>query len=202
MDRLAQLEAQAAALQAEIAALKGHAPKPAAPPEKPRGTTVRELLTERSDGPSLVEARKLFQIVKPYAPWPLADRYDEDRPFRAFSAAFRWVQNTGRQDTPNSKVNLSFWLDSARQWLRQRNAVGGEVDANSIIMAVMASGDVVFQRADMSQGRTWEIGLVLHGGRPASADTWRQVLSTGTIRPSVHSARALQEHMPVRVLGF
>jgi hypothetical protein len=203
MDRIEALERKIAEAQAELQALKsGQPPKPAAPPEKPRGTVVRELLTERSDGPSLQEARKLFQIVRPFAPHPLADKYDEDRPFRSFCAAFRWISNVGRQDMPDSRRALTYWLDSCRNWLRQRNAIGSEIDVNAIITATLASGDIPYQRADPSQGRLWEIGLVLYGGRPASADSWRQVLSSGTIRLSVHSVRAQVEHAPVRMLGF
>jgi hypothetical protein len=199
-DRLAQLEAQAAALSAEIAALKAGRPlKTAGKPEDlgpsvkafedKRGVTISQVITETTIGPSLQEARKLFTIVKPLAPWKLDDRYDEDRPFRAFCAALRWAQNVGRADEPNSKVALSFWLDHARNWLRARNAVGGEIDANVLIMAVMASGDIPYQRADPSQGRLWEIGLRAYGGRPASADAWRAVMTTGNILGPSRPAR-------------
>lgn len=107
-DRIAELERQAAALNAELAALKaGQPPKPGAEIEE-GGVRVTELFTERSDLPTLVELKKLFGAVKHLAPARLDDRYDEDKPFRGFCAAFRWLQNQGRTERPNGKYAISF----------------------------------------------------------------------------------------------
>jgi hypothetical protein len=215
MDRIAALEQKIAEAQAELQALKAGRPSPpkgdhaenkqvaplVAAYEDRRGVTISTPLTETNTGPTLTELRRLYEITNVYAPWPLAGKHDEDRPLRSFMAAFRWAQNVGRQDVPNSRVDLSYWLDAAKQWLRARNAIG-EVDVNGLLMAVWACGDIAWQKQDLSQGRLWEIALVPHGGRPASADAWRQVLQTGVIRPAVHSPRQRVELPPVRAIGF
>jgi hypothetical protein len=201
--RLAALEQQAVTLAAEIAALK--AERPAPPPPPPRDEVrIVPLLHERTDGmPTLKEMERLFTIVKSHSPWPQAlnDRFDEHRPFRAFSSAFRWLQNVGRTERPNGRVALSFWADTCRLWLRARNSVGSDLDGNALILAVFASGDIVYTPADPARGWTWEFGLVEYGGRPASADGWRRVLSTGNVLSPSSPARRDAPLSPVRIYG-
>jgi hypothetical protein len=158
--RIAALEAKINAAQAEIAEIKAGR---LAPPPPPRDEVrVLQVLDERTDLPNLKEMQRLFSIVKPHSPWPqaLVDKYDENRPFRAFSMAFRWVQNMGRTKRPNGKVALSYWLDTCWMWLRARNCVASDVDANALILAVYAAGDVHFTPANATAGDVWEIALV------------------------------------------
>ena len=113
-DRLQQLEQQASAIMAEIAALKCGRAAPVPPVKDDEGARVVTLLAERTDGmPTLREMERLFSTVKNLSPWPsaLVDRYDDTRPFRAFSSTFRWLMNVPRADRPNGKVALSYWLD-------------------------------------------------------------------------------------------
>jgi hypothetical protein len=124
---LAELKAEAARLNARIAELEGNNNRVTPPPVEERGVRVVELLPERTDSlPTLREMERLFTIVKQHSPWPQAlyDRFDEHRPFRAFSSAFRWLQNVGRAERPNGKVALSYWADTCRMWLRARNSIG------------------------------------------------------------------------------
>jgi hypothetical protein len=89
-DRLAQLEAQAAALASEITALK--AERPAPPPPVKDEVRIVEVLDERRDLPSLREMLKLFAIVKPRSPWPQATisdrRSDVNRPSIGWNGAY------------------------------------------------------------------------------------------------------------------
>jgi hypothetical protein len=199
--RLAELEAQHLALGAEIAKLR--AERPTAPPPPPRDEVrIVEVLNERSDLPDLKQMTRLFNIVKQHSPWPqtLVDRFDETRPFRAFCAAFRWVMNTQRLDRPNGRVALSYWADTCRMWLRARNSVGSDVDANSIILACLAAGDVAYSPADPTRGWVWELGLIEFGGRPANTDAWRAVLNGRAILAPSQPARRTAPPSLVRVV--
>jgi hypothetical protein len=202
MDRLAQLEAQAAALAAEIAMLKAGQAAPAPRQRDERSFSVTPLLIERADGmPNLRELEKLFAAVKHLAPWPLADRYDERKPFRGFCSCLRWLSNKGRTDFPNPKFALSFWLDQCRGWLRDRGSMAGDIDANSLIMAVFAAGDIKFLPANAELGHLWEIGVSEYSGRPASPDAWRRVLTQGAaaILPPSAPARRVEAPSQVRI---
>ena len=180
--------------------------RPAPPPQPPRDEGVRivPILTERQDNlPDLKQMQRLFTIVKPHSPWPqaLVNRFDEHKPFRAFASTFRWLQNVGRTAQPNSKVALSFWADTCRMWLRARNCVASDLDANALILAVYASGDVAYVRANGALGHVWELGLIEFGGRPPTADAWRAVLNGGAILAPSQPARRDAPPSPVRVFG-
>jgi hypothetical protein len=124
--------------------------------------------------------------VRNLSPWPqtLVDRFDDNRPFRGFSSAFRWLANVPRTDRPNGKVALSYWMDVCRGWLRARNSVASDLDANALILAVLASGDVAYCPANHQLGAVWELGLVEFGGRPASPDGWKRILREGASGPA------------------
>lgn len=182
-DRIAMLEAQAAALAAEIAALKaGKAAKPAPQPIEEGGIRVVELLTETSALPTHAEMKKLFATVRNFSPGKLDDKYDPDKPFRGFCAAFRWLANQGRTELPNKKYAISYWLDCCHTWLRQRDVIANDVGGNELVLAVLAAGDVCYVRGDLSVGCVWELGLheYYKRGRPAS-DAWRNVMATGNV---------------------
>jgi hypothetical protein len=199
--RIAKLEATINAAQIELAEIKsGKAPPPPTPPKDE--VRILQLLDERVDGmPSLRELERLFGVVRPLAPWPLADRYDERKPFRGFCSCFRWLVNKGRVDHPNSKFALSFWLDNCKTWLRDRNAMVNDVDAVTLILAVFAQGDVKFVPANPALGTVWELGLAEHSGRAASPDGWRLVLRTGAsaVLPPSSPARGFVEPSRARV---
>jgi hypothetical protein len=206
-DKLAELEAQAAALGAEIAKLKAAQPTPAPRPPRLRdeeGVRVVELLTERIDGmPNLREMEKLFVAVKHLAPWPLSDRYDEQRPLRGFGSCFRWLANKDRTDYPNPKFALSFWLDSCKSWLRDRGSMVNDVDAPTLILAAYAQGDLRYVPANGQLGTVWELGLAEYSGKPASPEGWRRILREGAsaILPPSAPAHRLPAQSQVRIVG-
>jgi hypothetical protein len=203
-DRIARLEEVINAAQAELAEIR--AGKVAPPPRPPRdeGARVSLVLTERVEGlPSLKELRQLYDTVKHLAPWPLNNKYDEHRPFRGFCSCFRWLANKGRIEQPNPKFALSFWLDNCRTWLRDRNSMAGDVDANSLILATYASGDIKFLPANPVLGHLWEIGISEYSGRPASPDSWKRILREGAsaILPPSAPARRMPPPSNVRIFG-
>jgi hypothetical protein len=101
---------------------------------------------------------------------------------------------------PNGKVALSFWADACRLWLRARNCVASDLDANALVLACLAAGDVAYTAADGSRGLVWELGLVEYGGRPANTDAWRGVLSSGSILPPSAPVRRDAPPSVVRVV--
>jgi hypothetical protein len=203
---LAELKAEAARLNARIAELEGINNRVMPPPPRDEGVRILHVLNERTDGmPDLRQTEKLFSIVKPLSPWrqALHDKFDEHRPFRAFSSCFRWLANVPRTDRPNGRVALSYWNDTCRTWLRARNSVASDLDLNAMILAVFAAGDIAYCPANAQLGTVWELGIVEYGGRPADATAWRRVLAEGAaaILPPSSPARRMPPLSPVRIYG-
>lgn len=203
--RIAALEQKIAEATAELQALKAGTPAPAPRVVEDEGVRITAVLEERGDLPNLREMEKLFTSVKALSPWPsaLVDRFDEHRPFRAFSATFRWLANKGRTEFPNPKFALNYWLDDCRAWLRARNCVASDVDANALILATYAQGDVRYVPANGMLGNVWELALAEHVGRKASPDAWRVVMAGGAsaILPPSSPARRMPEPSRVRIVG-
>jgi hypothetical protein len=200
-DRLAALEAQAATLAAEIAALKAGRPVAPPPPPKDEGVRVVEVLDERrGDLPTLAELKKLFAVVRHRVPEQKS--HDPDAAFRGFCGAVRYIANCGRIATPNSKYALGWWLDDMIFWLRARNAMTIDISGASFIAAVIASGDVLYVPHDSTMGFVWEFGIMPpnHGGKPADAGGWRRVLDGSILSPSA-PARRSPAPSQVRVYG-
>jgi hypothetical protein len=199
-DRLAALEAQAAAITAEIAKLR--AERPAPPPPPPRDEVrIVELNTERTSGmPNLAQMQKLYDVVRRRLPEQKS--HDPDRPFRGFCAAHRYISNCGRIAAPNNKYALGWWLDDMTQWLRQRGAMTIDITGSSFIAAVYASGDVLFVPHNGDLGHTWEFSLMPpnHGGKPAT-DAWKLVLNGSVLAPS-QPAQRFAPLSPARVYGY
>jgi hypothetical protein len=201
-DRIAALEAKIASAQAELVELKVGRSAPPPPPPPRDEVRIVQINDERTDGlPNLKEMQKLFSIVRPHSPWPsaLADRFDEERPFRAFGSAFRWAANMRRIPQPDSKRALSYWCDGCRLWLRERNCVASDLDANALVLAVLAQGDVAYTASNPQMGWVWELGLHEHTGRRAAPDSWRRVLEGGAILPP-SVPRRMAPPSPVRVI--
>jgi hypothetical protein len=205
IDRLAQLEQQAASLAAEIAALKAAQHGPAPRPPKDEGVRVTELLTERTEGaPNLADLRKLYTAVRNLV--PEAQHHDPDAGFRGFAGAYRFVSNCPRLPAPNSRVALSWWLEGMTAWLRQRDAVARDVTGASFVAAIYASGDICYVPHNGALGTVWEFSLLppgQSGGKPASPDAWRRVLREGAsaILPPSAPARRMPPPSNVRIFG-
>lgn len=164
-DQIAVLEKQLAELKKQVGRPGRDDPLPSVKAFEEPGVRIVELISETAAMPNLGEMKRLFGVVRPLAPGKLDDKYDEDRPFRGFCAAFRWVQNQNRIETPNPRLALTYWLDDCRAWLRQRNCVANDVDGNAFVLAIYAAGDVCYVPHDLSRGQLWEFGLHEHYGR-------------------------------------
>jgi hypothetical protein len=201
--RVAALETKIAEAQAELQAIKAGTISPPPRPPCDEGPRILQLNDEITSGlPDLKQTQRLFSIVKPHSPWPsaLADRFDSDRPFRAFGSAFRWAANMRRVPQPDSKRALSYWCDGCRLWLRERNCVASDLDANALVLAILAQGDVAYTSADPQMGWVWELALNEYvGGRASGA--WRKVLETGAVLPPSAPARRVPPMANVRIVG-
>jgi hypothetical protein len=192
--RLAALEAEAAKLAAEIAALKAEQPAPPPRPPRDEGVRIVPLLDERTGGPNLAELRKLYVAVKNLV--PEAKSHDPDAGFRGFCGAHRYIANCACLDVPNSKLGLGYFLDDLKQWLHQRGAMTSDVTGSSFIAAVLASGDIRYVPHNSDLGFVWEFAIVPPGhggGKPASSDAWKRILREGAsaiLRPSSPARRA------------
>jgi hypothetical protein len=202
--RIAEIEAKIASAQAELQALKAERPAPPPRPPKDEGPRVVPILNERTDLPNLTETKRLFEAVKHLAPWPLNNKYDEDKPFRGFCSCFRWIANKHRTEFPNPKFALSFWLDNCKTWLRERNGMANDVSANELVMAVFASGDVRYVPANAQLGHTWELALAEYVGRSASPNAWQMVMKNGAsaILPPSAPARRMPPLNSVRIVNY
>jgi hypothetical protein len=206
-DRLAELEAQAAALAAEIAALRAAqpAPTPTPQPRDERSFSVTPLLVEITSGlPNLAEFKKLYAVVKNLV--PETKHHDPDAGFRGFCGAYRFVSNCGRVAVPNAKVSISWWLDTMINWLRQRGAVARDVSGASFVAAIYASGDICYVPHSGANGTVWEFAIVPPdqiGAKPASPDSWKRILREGAsaILPPSAPARRMPEPSNVRIYG-
>jgi hypothetical protein len=203
MTTLAELKTEAARLNARIAELETQ--QPAFPPPVKDEVRILQVLNERTDLPDLKQTEKLFRAVKALSPWPsaLVDRYDDARPFRAFSSTFRWLMNVPRSDRPNGKVALSYHLDTCRTWLRARGAMVSDLDVNALILAALACGDVPYCPGNPQLGVVWEIGILEFGGKPADPAGWRRILTQGAaaVLPPSSPARRMAAPSPVRIYG-
>jgi hypothetical protein len=198
-DRLAELEAKAFALNAEIAKLKAGRPAQP-PPPKDEGVRVLHLLDERTDLPNLAELKKLHSAVRNLV--PETKSHDPDAGFRGFCGAYRFVSNCGRIAVPNAKVSLTWWCDVMVDWLRQRSAMTLDITGASFIAAVLASGDILYVPHDSNLGHVWEFGIAPpgHGGGKPASDAWKRVLEGSVLAPSRPSLR-MAPPSPARVYG-
>jgi hypothetical protein len=198
-DRLAALEAQAAALNSEIAKLRAERPAPPPPVKDVREVSVTAVLDERTDLPDLKQLAKLFDVVRNLV--PEVRSYDPDAALRGFAGAFRYVSNCGRLAAPNAKLGLGYWCDDMKAWLRARNAMTIDVSGASFIAAVLASGDILYVPHNSDLGHVWEFGIVPpgHGGGKPTSDAWKRVLEGSVLAPST-PARRMAPPSQVRVV--
>jgi hypothetical protein len=193
-DRLGELEAQAAAITAEIAKLKAAtATAPPPPPRPPRDEGPRIVLLEERTTfvrPTLNELRKLYEIVCSKYPQftsrePSGSRWaaDEAREyFDGFVWSFERLGHIGRTATPDHKHYADFWSSECRDWLRlHRPAHVGNIGAG-FLAAAIAHGDIPYTVGDLDRGIVWAVGLTAHGGTKAS-DAWKRVLDGNLLAP-------------------
>jgi hypothetical protein len=190
MDRLAQLEQQAAAITAEIAAIKAGKTSPSQPPINDRpGVRITELVEPSSFvRPTNKELRQLYDTV--LARYPqlgprLSARWADDERqehFDGFTWSFESLGYIGRTAMPDTKHYVNFWVSETQDWLRlHRPQHRGNVGAG-FLCATIAHGDICFTPGNSQQGVVWAVGLTSFGGKLAS-DAWRRVLDGKLLAP-------------------
>jgi hypothetical protein len=162
MDRLAQLEQQAAAITAEIAAIKAGKTSPPLPPIDDRHGVRIIQLTEPSNfiRPTQKELRALpAAVVAKYPrlgqPKTLTGRND-DLEAEEYSAGFEWaferLGNIRRANVPDTRHYVGHWVEECKEWLRlHRPAHRGNIGAG-FLAAVVAHGDIPFTVGDEQRG--------------------------------------------------
>jgi hypothetical protein len=175
MDRVSQLEAQVAALNGEIAALKApKAVRPAPPPEEGvKITTVLPVAHPRhlpADG----EFRALHRIVVARYP-ALKFRNNVDDEFGSFKASFQFVCSLTKTAQPVTKYAASWWLDYAQQWCRDAGVQGL---IRGFLPAIIATGDVQYC---LESNSTYWLDPYRSNGRLVDPSAWRQLLNGGDL---------------------
>jgi hypothetical protein len=175
MDRLAWLEQQVAALNAELAALK--APKAArvapAPEEGVKITTILPVAHPKHL-PTDDEFRSLHRIVVARHP-QLKFRNNLDDEFDSFRASFQFICSLTKTAQPVMKYSASWWLDYAQQWCRDASVQGL---IRSFLPAIIATGDVQFC---FESNSTFWLDPYRSSGRAVDASKWRQLLNGGDL---------------------
>jgi hypothetical protein len=189
MDRIAQLEQQAAAITAELAALK--AGQAAARPVKPVDDRplVSFLQPPAIELPTAEQCRKLIEIVCRKHPM-LKPRFsmrwhdtEESELYAGFFTSVRFISTLGRIPVDTVRY-LSFWVDRAKDWARlvDHNPVGNV--GISFFLAAIAMG-VPFQLGNSATGDLAAVGLREHGGERITADGWKQTLQGNVLAPII-----------------
>jgi hypothetical protein len=175
MDRLAWLEQQVAALNAEIVALK--APKAArvapAPEEGVKITTILPVAHPRHM-PNDDEFRSLHRIVLARYP-ALKFRNSVDDEFGSFCASFCFVCSLTKTAQPVTRYSTSWWLDYAQQWCRDAGVQGL---IRSFLPAIIATGDVQYC---LESNSTYWLDPYRSSGRLVDPSAWRKILSGGDL---------------------
>jgi hypothetical protein len=116
----------------------------------------------------------------------------------------RSLSRSGRSCRRRGKARLSGHLAEAVSDLTgyARNSVASDLDANALVLAALAVGDVVYSPADAALGHVWELGIIEHGGRPANVASWRHAMTEGAsaILPPSSPARRTPPLSQVRVV--
>jgi hypothetical protein len=117
--------------------------------------------------PDRHELARLMEIVREAEP---DLRFDDDEFRRAFwSTGQMW-----RADALDKGRYFVSYVDDATDMLRMRRQSG--ISGSAFLAAIIAHGDIMWQRSDPALGVTLEVALDKNHGRPCS-NRWRAILS-------------------------
>ncbi len=103
-----------------------------------------------------------------------------------FRRAMRFFAFVYRPEQVNTQYAASFWIDTAREWLRRQGYSDTTIGLRAFVAAAIASG-IKYEPLDEYPFGV-NLGLSLGGaGRPSSA--WRDVLAAGTVPSPVAPRR-------------
>jgi hypothetical protein len=170
--RIASLEAENAALRAELARLRPP-PVPAAVSDLDGPTTI-STVKNRIILPTRDELYRLEEMV--YRAYPKLKAGGDSNSFRA---AFFRLTYTRRAERLDAKRSLDWWVDQAEDWLKAQNYYPSRPADQSFVAACVAMGDIAFSTPakfpSMSLGLT---GLPQFEALPGR---WRAMLASGRV---------------------
>jgi hypothetical protein len=105
-----------------------------------------------------------------------------------------------RLPQPSSKKAFSWFIDEGNALLNANN--WGGFSGTALLVAVLASGDVVWRQHRPALGEVLEIGLDLYQGRPCTTpNAWRAVASGARplLPPVPSKSAALRSSYPIPV---
>lgn len=184
------VEQQAAAITAEIAAIKaGNKPVPPPPIDDRAGVHITQIVEPSSFvRPTEKELRCLYDIV--LAKYPrlgprLSSRsadQEKEEYFDGFIWSFERLGYIGRLGAPDTRRYVNHWVEETKDWLRlHRPAHRGNIGAG-FLAAVLAHGDIAYTVGDENRGVVWSIGVTPYGGKQAT-DAWKRVLDGKLLTP-------------------
>jgi hypothetical protein len=184
-NELAALKAENEQLRSRLDAVEGKLspkPRPVAPPVE-EGVRVTHPRTVSIAQPTIEEFKKLLKIVKAAHPSLVPDFHDRSTASEygiGFVASFQIISDIKRTATLDRR-DASHWAHNATLFLDARGD-RAHVSAGAFMAAAIAAGDVAYAVGEYR----CHVGLTYDGGAPATADSWRRVLSTGQVRPAIH----------------
>jgi hypothetical protein len=212
--RVAKIEAENAALRAEVAALKNmQGRRTAIPVHRPverelTVTTPAPVSTFKM--PTLDQLAKLLDIVGRHFPsllsvdGPAFEGTSTERHKQyceQFEGAFLAIGNMKRKDRPDTTVYLSYHIEVAESVLKSFGRPSMTIRGNAFLAACLAHFDVpVSSIGRQHEGIVTEIGLHQYVGRPAG-DAWRRIIE-GAAPREVAVQRPPAAQIPARVQYF
>jgi hypothetical protein len=168
--RIASLEAENAALRAELARLRP--PSARAAVFHPDDHTTITYMKNAVVLPTKDELRRLEDIV--YRTYPrLKAGGDSD----SFRAAFHRLTYTRRAERLDAKRSLDFWVDQAEDWLKAQGYYPSRPATQSFVAACVAMGDIAFSHP--SRFPSMILGITALPQFEALPGRWRAVLESG-----------------------
>jgi hypothetical protein len=204
-ERLAALEAEVAALKAKISP-----PTRPAPLQEEGVVRITTVMRAEREMPSMQQYDRLLSIVQRTCPRVVGnfvdDRYGLAEKYRGeflkkFIACFERIESLWRfTDNGLGRSRAEYWVNETNTMLGVRSDVG----LSHMMSAAIAWGDVNYSLGnwpyDVFLGLSYSTADDI---RSASSASWRRVLETGAVRPSIvtqaqqHAARTSD----VRVYG-
>jgi len=120
--------------------------------------------------PNDSELERLLAIVRAAHPWLVRDEGREAFYLDAFRVAFWATGLFFRTHAPRADRRFASFLEHVEDTYDVR------VFGPAFLAACIATGEIPWQRQDMSAGRSLEVGLHEFTGLP-SRNTWRDILS-------------------------
>ena len=196
--RIAELEAQVAALQA-AAAPKPVAPKP--PQRENRPVTIVSLTPVASadampDAEQFVELQRIVLEKFPRLA-PNGERGQTPDEFHAqFQRAFKWLMVTGRleRDRVDTSCFLVDWVDKAKRYNRNE-----DIGVKAFLCAALAVGDCTIYSNFGNLPFDTSLGLRdFYGSRADSAAGWKRVLAGEMLMPVAPPRQSSPVHISFR----